>query len=967
MRYPGFVGVLLRWASAVRQRTLSALGGRAIGLAAVLVTIATALLANATVNPGTDVQPGRAAAAVAGYPSLPLSFEPNRGQTDGEVRFLARVPGCTAWLTPQEVVLGLRAPGRAARDGRDARAGGEHVAVSPFRLDVVRLRWVGAKIAPELTGLDVRGGASNYLLGDDPTAWLTGVPHFARVRYAGVYPGIDVELYGAEQRLEYDFVVAPGRDPRQIELELAGARSVRVRSDGDLELRLAHGTLVQHRPLVYQNTAAGRREVRGEYVRRGRNRIGFTVGRYDRALPLVIDPVLSYATYLGGSDADLAMGVALGSGGEVYLTGGTSSANFPVKGAFQTAFGGSEDVFVTKLDAAGATLVYSTFLGASSNERGMSIAVDGNGKAIVTGFTQSTNFPLKNAFQSTSGTNTDAFVAKLAASGAALEFSTYLGGSGYDYAYAVATDSGGAAYVTGFTESTNFPTASAFDTTHNGDRDVFVTKLAAAGTMVYSTLLGGSGRDEGHGIAVAASGHAYVTGYTGSSNFPLVGAYQLTPAGPPYEAFVTKLAPAGNALTYSTFLGGNSEDYGTAIAVDGSGQAVVVGHTWSSTFPTVNPFQATKVGNRDAFVTKLNAAGNGLLYSSYLGGSSPDYAYGVAISSGGVAYITGETSSTDFPTSQPQQATYGGGASDAFLTAVSVSGSAIEYSTFLGGSVADVGWAVAQTGGAVVVAGQTTSTNFPVANAYTPTYRGGSSDAFLAKLTFGETYPYRYWIPSASRAAGSGGSQWRTDLGVLNANGARSDLELVFYSSTQRTGTAFVAGASQSILVDVVGQLGGSGSAALEVRSALPVRVSSRTYNLNTAGAQCYPNATLGQNLDALTVPQGLATGESAFLTQLVENAAFRTNISVTNMSAAAATAKVELFDGAGTKLTEYPVSLNAGQFKQEAKPFFAKAGQTNMSRGYAKITVTAGAGVVAYASVIDNVTQDPTTGAMQR
>ena len=951
MRPLGLVATVVRFSSASRLAVSADSRGRSRRFAAAAVTVAAALLAQAPLCAGTEVGKQRVAGAVTGDLRLPMSFEPNLGQTDGEVRFLARALGYTLWLTPQEAVMGLRA-------GGDAAAGAP---------DVIRLRWVGARPDPEVTGLERAGGESHYLTGDDPSSWVTGVPHFARVRYAGVYPGIDVELYGNDRQVEYDFVVAPGRDPRRIEVEVVGARSMRVRSDGALELQLAHGTLVQHRPLVYQVTAAGRREVRGKYDRRGRNRFGFTVGRYDRGLPLVIDPVLSYSTYLGGSDADLAMGVALAAGGEVYVTGGTNSANFPVKGAFQTAFGGSEDVFVTKLNAAGTDLVYSTFVGGSSNERGMAIAVDGAGKAIVTGFTQSTNFPLKSAIQNVSATNTDAFVTKLAANGAALEYSTYLGGSGYDYAYAVATDSGGAAYVTGFTESSNFPTASALDTTQNGDRDAFVTKLAAAGTMVYSTFLGGGGRDEGHGVFVAASGHAYVTGHTGSANFPLLGAYQATPAGGPYEAFVTKLAPAGNALAYSTLLGGNSEDYGTAIAVDGSGQAFVVGHTWSTTFPTVTPFQASKVGNRDAFVTKLNAAGNGLLYSSYLGGSSPDYANGVAISSGGVAYITGETSSTDFPTSQPQQATYGGGASDAFLTAVSVSGSAIEYSTFLGGSVADIGWAVAYSGGAVVVAGQTTSTNFPVANAYTSTYRGGSSDAFLARFTFGETYPYRYWIPSASRAAGVGGSQWRTDLGVLNPNGSRADFELAFYSSTPRTGTAFAAAGSQSILVDVVGQVGGSGSAALEVRSSLPVKVSSRTYNLNTAGAQCYPNGTLGQNLDALAVQQGLAAGESAFLTQLTENAAFRTNISLANMSAAAATVKVELFDGAGVKLTEYTVTLNPGQFKQEAKPFFAKAGQTSMSRGYAKITVTAGSGVVGYASVIDNVTQDPTTMGILR
>ena len=274
---------------------------------------------------------------------------------------------------------------------------------------------------------------------------------------------------------------------------------------------------------------------------------------------------------------------------------------------------------------------------------------------------------------------------------------------------------------------------------------------------------------------------------------------------------------------------------------------------------------------------------------------------------------------------------------------------------------------MAHSGGAVVVAGETGSSGFPVASAYQSSYAGGPADVFLARLLFGEPFPYRYWIPSASRGAGSLGSQWRTDLGVLNLNAERADLELVFYSSTPRTSTTYVAASSQSILTDVVGGIGGSGNAALLVRSSLPVKVSSRTYNLNAAAAPCYPASTLGQNLDATTDLQGLAVGESAFLTQLVESAAFRTNIAVTNTSGASATVKVELFDGAGVEVGEYQVSLNPGQFKQESRPFSSKGKQSNMSRGYAKVTVLSGSGVVAYASVIDNVTQDPTTVAMQR
>ena len=294
MSHTGFGGIARRFSTAIRRAVVVS-GGKTLGRVAAVVTVAAAALAQAPVCTGAESARERALGPATAHLRVPLRFEPNLGQTDSEVRFLARALGYTLWLTPQEVVMGLRA-------GGDAAAGAP---------DVIRLRWVGARPDPEVTGIERAGGESHYLTGDDPSSWVTGVPHFARVRYAGVFPGIDVELYGNDRQVEYDFVVAPGRDPRRIEVEVVGARSMRVRSDGALELQLAHGTLVQHRPLVYQVTAAGRREVRGKYDRRGRNRFGFTVGRYDRGLPLVIDPVLSYSTYLGGSDADLAMGVAL--------------------------------------------------------------------------------------------------------------------------------------------------------------------------------------------------------------------------------------------------------------------------------------------------------------------------------------------------------------------------------------------------------------------------------------------------------------------------------------------------------------------------------------------------------------------------------------------------------------------------------------------------------------------------------
>lgn len=929
--------------STQRQRStlISRLGGAVPRLLVMLVAV---LSASAT-----------STATTLYWAAVPLTFEANRGQAAPAVQFLGRLPGYTVWLTPAEVVLSLRA---------SPATGGTSVA------QVVRMQWVGARSTPQVAGGGRLAARSHYLVGDDPAAWVTDVEHVARVRYAGVYEGIDVEVYGTGARLEYDFLVAPGADPTAIRLEFAGVKRLRVNNNGDLELVLPHGVLLQRRPVAYQVKDGQRTPVAARFVTKGRRQVGFALGAYDASRELVIDPVLDYASYLGGNGLDRAFAVTTDAAGNIYVTGVTNSANFPVKGAFQTALAGSEEAFVAKFNPAGSDLVYATFLGGSSNDRGQGIAVDASGNAVVAGWTTSTNFPRSNAFQNTYAGNSDGFVAKLNANGNGLVYSTYLGGGSADYLFGVAFDAAGAAYVVSYTESTNFPTANAYRSTSAGDRDATVSKLSPTGSLVYSTYLGGSGRDEGYGIAVGSGGEAYVTGHTASSNFPVLNAFRSTFAGGSYDAFVTKLSSAGNSLIYSTFLGGSSDDYGTAIAVDGAGQASVAGYTWSTNFPVLGGAQMSHAGSRDGFVVRFAASGGSLLYGTYLGGSSNDYIYGLAISGSGQAYVVGETASSNFPIWQGHQTSYGGGSADAFLAAFSPSGNALAYSTFLGGSQLDLAWGVAERAGGVVLVGQTGSANFPVANAYRSTYAGGADDAFVAKVGFGAQYPYRYWIPSASRASGAGGSQWRTDLGILNTNGSRSDVELVFYASGGPiTSTTFVAPNSQSILTDVVGQVGSSGNGALEVRSALPVKVSSRTYNLNVAGAACYPNATLGQNLDALSAQQGLTTGEVAFLPQLVENAAYRCNISLTNMGTNAASVKVELFDGSGTKLGEYTESLTPGQFKQKARPFFNNASpqQTNMSRGYAKITVLSGDGVVAYASVIDNVTQDPTTVAMQR
>ena len=378
--------------------------------------------------------------------------------------------------------------------------------------------------------------------------------------------------------------------------------------------------------------------------------------------------MLEYSTYLGGSGVDQGYGIAVDSAGNAYVTGSTESTNFPTANAFQNTFGGGGDAFVTKLNAAGSALVYSTYLGGSDGDFGAGIAVDSAGNAYVTGVTDSTDFPTANALQNTnSGGIADVFVTKLNAAGSALAYSTYLGGSDFDSEPNIAVDSAGNVYVTGHTESTNFPTANAFQSTSGGGGgDAFVTKLNAAGSaLVYSTYLGGSEAEFGGGIAADSAGNAYVTGTTDSDNFPTANALQPTSGGgtglADGDAFVTKLNAAGSALVYSTYLGGSDFDYGGGIAVDSAGNAYVTGVTDSDNFPTANAFQSCTYGsNQDVFVTKLNAAGSALVYSTYLGGSLFEDSGDIAVDSAGNAYVTGSTYSTNFPTANALQSTSGG-------------------------------------------------------------------------------------------------------------------------------------------------------------------------------------------------------------------------------------------------------------------------------------------------------------------
>ncbi len=714
--------------------------------------------------------PHTVAQARAAYGQLPLSFEANRGQAGEAVNFLARGAGYTLALSPKEAVFALvHRSDERARSGesstsrrddsgaaiRGERGAGTSNAPRSEPPAVLRMRLVGVIGGARVEGLNELEGKVNYLIGNDPAQWRTNIPTFGRVRYAEVYPGIDVVYYGNQKQLEYDFVVAPGRDTRAVKLRFEGADKVEVDAAGDLLLTLGESVIRQPKPVVYQEVDGKRLAVEGGYTIERDGQVGFAVGEYDAGRPLVIDPVLIYSTYLGGSGDEEGLDIAVDSTGNAYITGFTNSTNFPVANAFQATFGGANfvggrDGFVTKLNAAGTALVYSTYLGGSGDDRASKIAVDSSGNAYIAGETISSNFPTANALQGTYGGGlSDAFLTKLNAAGSALVYSTYLGGTIFDAAHALTIDSNGNAYVTGRTTSADFPTVNPIQSTYSGGpgADAFVTKVNAAGSaIVYSTYLGGNagnggGFTAGFSIAVDSAGNAYVTGQTRATNFPTANAIQATFGGgtPDGDAFVTKLNAAGTALVYSTYLGGSDNDIGFEIALDSSNNAYVTGVARSSNFPTANALQSALSGTSDAFVTKLNAAGSAFVYSTYLGGTADDSGNGLAVDSSGNAYVTGGTSSTNFPLLNPTQGTNGGGV-DAFVTRLNTAGSALVFSTYFGGSGTDAALDIAlDSAGSMYLTGRTSSTNLPVLGPVQSANGGGATDVFISKLS--ETPP----------------------------------------------------------------------------------------------------------------------------------------------------------------------------------------------------------------------------------
>lgn len=663
---------------------------------------------------------------------LPLTFVPNAGQHAEHVRYAGRTGNAMFAFAADGVTMGLRR-GAQATD--------------------VRLGFPGADPDVSIVGRDITAGRVNVLHGSDPRGWQTDLPTYRTVVYQDLWPGIDLAFRDAGGALKYEFVVRPGASAANIALAYDGADAVTLGDDGALTIDTALGALRDEAPHSYQQVGVRRVKVDSRFVVDGAT-VRFALGHHDPTLPLVVDPGIAYATLVGGAADDTAATIAVDAAGHAYIAGRARSGNFPTTpGAAQPASaGGYSDAYVTKLSPDGRSLVWSTYLGGALSDAAFGLAIDALGNVYVAGSTESVNFPVTaGAYDTQHNGKSDVFVAKLRSDGSTLVYSTYLGASEDDVAYDVAVGAAGDAYVTGYTwqnEFVAFPTTpGAFDTrpvrspSTGIHSEAFVTRLDPSGSgLMYSTYLGGISGDTARAIEVDATGAAYVTGLTGG-DFPTTAGAFDTSYGGPQDGFVTKVAPSGTALVWSTYLGGSSSDSSIGLDVDPEGNVYVTGQTSSADFPTTpGVWDRSYDGSPgDAFVTKLDPSGASLRWSTYLGGGNGDYGQAIVVDAAGRAHTTGYTRSTTFPTPNSTipaiDPTFNGGLWDAFVTRFSADGSTLEHATYLGGGGNETGFGIALApDGQVLVAGDSSSADFPTtAGAYQAGLAGGS-DAFVARL-----------------------------------------------------------------------------------------------------------------------------------------------------------------------------------------------------------------------------------------
>lgn len=877
-------------------------------------------LLQSQVSPGASLKTSIAPNVIEHYKQFPLSFEPNQKQTDNaDVKFLARGDGYILFLTGKEAVLSMRK--------------------DPKSTAVMRMSLLNANANPSFTGMEELPGKSNYFIGNKPENWHTNISTYRKVSEHDIYPGIDLLYYGTQRQLEYDFVIAPGASPRKIQIAFSGAKNLHTDPNGDLLLSAAGKDDVRlHKPVAYQQIGNEKQLVAANYVLSGKDRVAFSIGNYDQSRPLIVDPILAYSTYIGGSGIDAANAIALAPDNTAFIAGSTFSSNFPVVHALQANAGGepdfAQDAFVSKISTDGSTVLYSTYLGGERTDVANGIAVDSFGFAYVTGTTLSDFFPVtQNVFgENCAGDGkcgasynpgglivSNAFIAKLNIAGSGLVYSTYLGFYEYVQGNAIAVDLNGNAYVTGQVGqnlppeiTTNgapppFPDNSAiqppftvvvsagpppvtFDFGISGISNAFLTKISSTGSSIlYSSYIGGSGEESGKAVAVDGNGNAYVAGLAYSTDFPTTaGALQTTNLGAG-DAFLSKIntnQTGAASLVYSTLIGGTGLDQANAVAVDNLGNVYVAGttHSVASTLgftPPVGAFQSncvldsSNVCEGDAFAAKLNPSLTGssaLTYFTYLGGSLADGANAIAVDSTGSAYVTGSTVSPDFPTGgavfQPK---FGGGNADSFVTKLNPAGAALTYSSYLGGTNTDVGVGIAvDTGGNAYITGQTCSDDFPLANPL-QAVPGGNCDAFVSKVSILAGFalnPAGLVFPAQSLNTTSGSQI----IIVTNGDSAQTISSIAIsgpsagdFAETTTCGSGLAVGATCTITVTFTPQVSGLRKASLIITDSAPG--SPQVVNLSGSSSTVTLSASVlafgNQPVGASSGPQAVTVTNS--------------------------------------------------------------------------------------------------------
>jgi hypothetical protein len=708
---------------------------------------------------GTSTSLG--ARAQANYGKLPLRFEANQGQTGSPVRFLSRGKGYTAFLTAGGLVLSLR-PSQPVPVQPMSKVAATYKSRRPVNA-TLQFKLLGAARNPTVTGEDPQPGKVNYFIGRDPSKWHTNVPTYARVRYKNVYPGIDLVYYGNHRQLEYDFAISPGAEPGRIQLEITGASQIELDAEGNLVLQTGSGELHFQSPVVYQESHGLRVPVAGAYVVNDPTHVGFHVAQYDPSKPLVIDPVLVYSTYLGGSGDEQPSGIAADSSGNAYVAGYTDSADFPLA-TLGSLPAGSTHIFVVKLDPTGSNLVYADYIGGNSEDYGYALALDSANNVYVTGSTASSDFPLVNPYQASYPGSFNGFLTKVSADGSSLLYSTYLGGNGSDQPSSIAVDGSGGVVVAGNTTSTNFPVNNAYQSAVSPNQGGvsgnygFVSKFSPDGaTLVYSTYLGGNSNvafDCGGtpcwpspysavaGVAVDSNGNAYAAGITNTYNFPTTPSAYLTTNTVQEDGtagFVTKFSSSGS-LDYSTYFYESSGVLTSvaAVAVDGSGSTYVTGVAFSD---GTLPITSTSICDPGvygwacgyAFVTKFDPAGSTLAYSTFLGPNNNANPQAIALDANNDAYVLASTSSASFGVANGLEPYTSG--KDLLLVEIDPVASTELFATYLGASAEDLPSGIAvDAGGNVYVAGSTDSPDFPVTQGAFQNVLGGGTDAFVLKI-----------------------------------------------------------------------------------------------------------------------------------------------------------------------------------------------------------------------------------------